>query len=60
MNWCDIKAMRNNITDPLERLIISFYTYIPSRRREDYYLMYYSNKPLDEMSKQDKTKNYIT
>ena len=48
--------MRNNITDPFERLIISLYTYIPPRRREDYYLMYYSNKPLDEMSKKIKLK----
>ena len=30
------------------------------RKREDYYLMYYSNKPLDEMLKTDTTKNYIT
>ena len=52
--------MRNNITDPFERLIISLYTYNPPRKREDYYLMYYSNKPLNEMSKKDKTKNYIT
>ena len=43
--------MRNNITDPFERLIISVYTYIPPRRREDYYLMYYYNKTYDEMSK---------
>ena len=51
MNWNDIIAMRNDITDPFERLIISLYTYIPPRRLEDYYLMYYSNKPLNEMSK---------
>ena len=60
MNWNDIIAMRNNITDPFEKLIISLYTYIPSRRREDYNLMYYSNKPLDKMLKTDTTKNYIT
>ena len=60
MNWNDIIAIRNYITDPFERLIISLYTYIPPRRREDYYLMYYSKKPLDEMSKTDTTKNYIT
>ena len=52
--------MRNNITDPFERLIISLYTYIPLCRREDYYLMYYSNTPLDEMSKTDTAINYIT
>ena len=45
MNWNDIIAMRNNITYSVERLIISLYTYIPPRKREDYYLMYYSNKP---------------
>ena len=60
MNWSDIISMRNNITDPFERLIILLYTYIPPRRREDYYLMYYSNKTYDEMFKKDKTKNYIT
>ena len=60
MNWTDIIAMRNRIANPFQRLIISLYTYIPHRRREDYYSMYYSNKPLDIMWKADKTKNYIT
>ena len=59
MNWNDIIAMRNNINDSFERLIISLYTYVPFRGREDYYLMYYSNKPLNKMLKTDTTKNYI-
>ena len=52
--------MKNRITDPFESLIISLYTYIPPRRRENYYSMYYLNKPLDKMLKADITKNYIT
>ena len=60
MNWNDIITMRSRLTDPFERLIISLYTYIPSRRREDYYSMYYSNKLLDKMLKADKKINYIT
>ena len=52
--------MRSRITDLFERLIISLYTYIPPRRRKDYYSIYYSNKPLDKVLKADKTKNYIT
>ena len=60
MNWNDIIAIRNNITDPFDRLIISLYTYIFPRGREDYYLMYYLNKPLNKMLKTDTTKNYIT
>ena len=60
MNLNDIIAIRSRITDLFERLIISWYTYFPPCRREDYYLMYYSNKPLDKMLLADTTKNYIT
>ena len=60
MNLNDIIEMRSRITDLFERLIISLYTYIPHRRREYYYSMYYLNKPLDKMLKADTTKNYIT
>ena len=42
MNWNDIIAISSRITDPFERLIILLYTYIPPRRRKDYYLKYYS------------------
>ena len=52
--------MRNKIADLFQRLIISLYFYIPPRRKEDYYSMYYSNKLLDKMLKPDKNKNYIT
>ena len=45
--------MRSRITDPFERLIISLYTYIRPRRREDYYLLYYSYKPVVKMLKAD-------
>ena len=41
MNWNDIIAMIDRIDNPFQRLIIKLYTYIPSRRREDYYSMYY-------------------
>ena len=52
--------MESRITDLFERLITSNYTYIPFRRKEDYYSMYYSNKSLHKMLKADKNTNYIT
>ena len=51
--------MRNRIIDPFEKLIISLYTYSPICRREDYYPMYYLNKPIDKMLNTDKNKIYI-
>lgn len=54
MKWEDIITMRDSISDPLEKLIISLYTYFPTRRRQDYFNFYYVEEEGDE------THNYIT
>ena len=62
MNWEDILTMRDSITDPLEKLVISLYTYSPPRRRRDYFNFYYldsSNLGVDNET-EDILKNYIT
>lgn len=55
-----IIKMRDRITDPLEKLVISLYTYIPFRSWLDFKLMYYTNKTLDQMKNANKHKKYIT
>ena len=46
--------MKNHLTNTLEKLAIALYTYIPPRRRKNYYLMYYSSN-IGDLSK-----NYAT
>ena len=52
--------MKSRMIDPFEKLIISLYTYCPPRRKEDYYSMYNSNNPLDQMFKENKNTKNIT
>ena len=41
-------------------LILSLYTYFPSRQRRDYYQMYYTISTFNKAINFDKSKNYIT
>ena len=60
MTWNEVIKLRDSMPDTqdriYEKLILYLYTYFPPRRVKDYHLMYYSNKTLEEMKKEDTKK----